>query len=167
MYLDRQRYTVFWPYTICRPNTKTKRSRTRVHACTRADFFFGMYRLETRFARINVGEVTGLGPAWLLQPVHCSTTVHWMDPNSALLRRSRTPAPPPALSVTRYKTREDEPHHRTAAAASATATATAQNSAQKRRTAYRHYCCTHTPPQHQQHAETRILWSPFQNKNID
>ena len=35
MYLDRQRYTVFWPYTICRPNTKTKRSRTRVHACTR------------------------------------------------------------------------------------------------------------------------------------
>ena len=33
MYLDRQRYTVFWPYTICRPNTKTKRSRTRGHAC--------------------------------------------------------------------------------------------------------------------------------------
>ena len=37
MYLDRQRYTVFWPYTICRPNTKTKRSRTRGHACR---FFF-------------------------------------------------------------------------------------------------------------------------------
>ena len=36
MYLDRQRYTVFWPYTICRPNTKTKISRTRVHACTQA-----------------------------------------------------------------------------------------------------------------------------------
>ena len=28
MYLDRQRYTVFWPYTICRPNTKTKINRT-------------------------------------------------------------------------------------------------------------------------------------------
>ena len=50
MYLDRQRYTVFWPYTICRPNTKTKRSRTRGHACR---LFFGMYQLETRFARIN------------------------------------------------------------------------------------------------------------------
>ena len=45
-------------------HTKTKRSRTRVHACTRhactrhactrADFFFGMYQLETRFARIIV-----------------------------------------------------------------------------------------------------------------
>ena len=36
MYLDRQRYTVFWPYVICRPNTKTKISRTRVPACTQA-----------------------------------------------------------------------------------------------------------------------------------
>ena len=56
MYLDRQRYTVFWPYTICRPNTKTKISRTRGHTThrhTRTDFFFGMYQLETRFARIN------------------------------------------------------------------------------------------------------------------
>ena len=55
MYLDRQRYTVFWPYTICRPNTKTKTSRTRGHTThrhTRTDFFFGMYKLETRFARI-------------------------------------------------------------------------------------------------------------------
>ena len=24
-----------------------------MHACTRADFFFGMYQLETRFARIK------------------------------------------------------------------------------------------------------------------
>ena len=24
-----------------------------MHACTRADFFFGMYQFETRFARIN------------------------------------------------------------------------------------------------------------------
>ena len=55
MYLDRQRYTVSWPYTICRPNTKTKISRTRGHTTrrhTRTDFFFGMYQLETRFARI-------------------------------------------------------------------------------------------------------------------
>ena len=43
-----------WPYTICRPNTKTKISRTRGHTTqrhTRTDFFFGMYQLETRFAR--------------------------------------------------------------------------------------------------------------------
>ena len=56
MYLDRQRYTVFWPYTICRPNTKTKTSRTRGHTThrhTRTDFFFRMYQLETRFARIK------------------------------------------------------------------------------------------------------------------
>ena len=43
------RYVRMW-YII--PHTKTKRSRTHVHACTRADFFFGMYQLETRFARI-------------------------------------------------------------------------------------------------------------------
>ena len=43
------RYVRIW-YII--PHTKTKRSRTHVHACTRADFFFGMYQLETRFARI-------------------------------------------------------------------------------------------------------------------
>ena len=56
MYLDKQRYTVFWPYTICRPNTKTKISRTRGHTThrhTRTDFFLGVYQLETRFARIN------------------------------------------------------------------------------------------------------------------
>ena len=47
MYLDSQRYTVFWPYTVCRPNTKNKISRTH----TRTDFFFGMYQLETPFAR--------------------------------------------------------------------------------------------------------------------
>ena len=49
------RYVRMW-YII--RQTKTKRSRTRVHACTRhactrADFFFGMYQLETRFARIK------------------------------------------------------------------------------------------------------------------
>ena len=49
------RYVRMW-YII--RHTKTKRSRTRVHACTRhactrADFFFGMYQLETRFARIK------------------------------------------------------------------------------------------------------------------
>ena len=38
MYLDRQRYTVFWPYTICRPNTNTKINRTSTH--TRSVFFF-------------------------------------------------------------------------------------------------------------------------------
>ena len=38
MYLDRQSYTVFWPYMICRPNTKTKISRTSTH--TRSVFFF-------------------------------------------------------------------------------------------------------------------------------
>ena len=42
------------------PHTKTKIiSRTHVHTCTRhtgtrADFFLGMYQLETRFARINI-----------------------------------------------------------------------------------------------------------------
>ena len=42
MYLDRQRYTVFWPYTICRPNTKTKISRTTTHTHPhrRSVFFF-------------------------------------------------------------------------------------------------------------------------------
>ena len=42
MYLDRQRYTVFWPYTICRPNTKTKISRTTTHTHIHTDgqFFF-------------------------------------------------------------------------------------------------------------------------------
>ena len=44
------RYVRMW-YII--PHTKTKISRTRVHACTRADFLFGMYQLETRFARIK------------------------------------------------------------------------------------------------------------------
>ena len=42
------------------PHTKTKISRSHVHTCTRthvhtgtrADFFFGMYQLETCFARI-------------------------------------------------------------------------------------------------------------------
>ena len=38
MYVDRQRYTVFWPYTVCRPNTKTKISRTSGHR--RSVFFF-------------------------------------------------------------------------------------------------------------------------------
>ena len=37
MYLDRQRYTVFWPYTVCRPHTKT--NITRTHAHTRRVFF--------------------------------------------------------------------------------------------------------------------------------
>ena len=50
VYVGRQRYTVIWPYTVCRRNTKTKISRTH----TRTDFFFGMYQLETRFARIIV-----------------------------------------------------------------------------------------------------------------
>ena len=48
MYLDRQRYTVFWPYTVCRPHTKTNIIRT--HAQT---FLFAMHQLETRFARIK------------------------------------------------------------------------------------------------------------------
>ena len=42
------------------PHTKTKISRTHVHACTRADFFFGMYQLETRFARINILGTDGI-----------------------------------------------------------------------------------------------------------
>ena len=32
MYLDKQRYTVFRPYTVCRPNTKTNISRTHTDA---------------------------------------------------------------------------------------------------------------------------------------
>ena len=38
MYLDRQRYTVIWPYTVCQRNTKTKISRTHTHA---DGFFWG------------------------------------------------------------------------------------------------------------------------------
>ena len=52
MHVGRQRYTVIWPYTVCRRNTKTKISRTH----TRTFFGGGMYpwwELETRFARIN------------------------------------------------------------------------------------------------------------------
>ena len=40
MYLDRQRYTVFWPYTVCRPNTKTKISRTSTQTHTQTVSFF-------------------------------------------------------------------------------------------------------------------------------
>ena len=44
MNLDRQRYTVFCPYTICRPNTKTKRlavhPHTHTHPHRRSVFFF-------------------------------------------------------------------------------------------------------------------------------
>ena len=36
----RQRYTVFWPYTICQPNTKTKINRTYRHLHKRSVFFF-------------------------------------------------------------------------------------------------------------------------------
>ena len=39
-YVFRQRYTVFWPYTICRPNTKTKISRTSGQTDRRSVFFF-------------------------------------------------------------------------------------------------------------------------------
>ena len=39
MYLDRQRYTVIWPYTVCRRNTKTKISRT--HTRTDGRICFG------------------------------------------------------------------------------------------------------------------------------
>ena len=44
------------------PHTKTK-IIAHVHTCTRhagthADFLFGMYKLETRFARINCGIFT-------------------------------------------------------------------------------------------------------------
>ena len=38
VYVGRQRYTVFWPYTVCRRNTKTKISRT--HTDTHTDGFF-------------------------------------------------------------------------------------------------------------------------------
>ena len=53
------RYVRMW-YII--RHTKTKiiarvHTCTR-HACTRADFFFGMYQLETRFARINIVNIT-------------------------------------------------------------------------------------------------------------
>ena len=52
MYVDRHGYTVFWPYTVCRPNTKTKISRTHTH------FFWGMYQLETRCARKTTIKTT-------------------------------------------------------------------------------------------------------------
>ena len=38
--LDRERYTVFWPYTICRPNTKTKRLAEHPHTHKLSVFFF-------------------------------------------------------------------------------------------------------------------------------
>ena len=37
-------------------HTKTKISRTRVHTGRRTDFFWGVYQLETRFARIMEDE---------------------------------------------------------------------------------------------------------------
>ena len=40
MYLDRQRYTVFCPYTICRPNTKIKINRTSGQTDRLSVFFF-------------------------------------------------------------------------------------------------------------------------------
>ena len=43
MYLDRQRYTVFWPYTICRPNTKTKRLAEHPHTHTQTVSFFFLH----------------------------------------------------------------------------------------------------------------------------
>ena len=43
MYLDRQRYTVFWPYTICRPNTKTKINRTSGQTHTQTVSFFFLH----------------------------------------------------------------------------------------------------------------------------
>ena len=39
VYVGRQRYTVIWPYTVCRRDTKTKISRTRTHTWT--DFLGG------------------------------------------------------------------------------------------------------------------------------
>ena len=39
-------YHFFLANTVCRPNTKTKINRRHTH------YFFGMYQLETRFARI-------------------------------------------------------------------------------------------------------------------
>ena len=40
LYLDRERYTVFWLYTICRPNTKTKRLAEHPHTRKLSVFFF-------------------------------------------------------------------------------------------------------------------------------
>ena len=40
MYLDRQRYTVFWSYTICRPNTKTNILTEHQDRHTHCQFFF-------------------------------------------------------------------------------------------------------------------------------
>ena len=63
------RYVRMW-YII--RHTKTKiiarvHTCTR-HACTRADFFFGMYQLETRFARNISTILTKLGRARSVRP---------------------------------------------------------------------------------------------------
>ena len=41
MYVDRHRYTVFRPYTVCQPNNKTKITRAHAHTRTRANVFWG------------------------------------------------------------------------------------------------------------------------------
>ena len=55
MYLDRQRYTVFWPYTICRPHTKTKISRTSGQTDRRSVFFFLHVAIRNSLRSNNTG----------------------------------------------------------------------------------------------------------------
>ena len=56
MYLDRQRYTVFWLYTICRPNNKTKINRTYRHPHRRSVFYFLHVAIRNSLRSYNIRE---------------------------------------------------------------------------------------------------------------
>ena len=79
MYLDSQRYTVFWPYTICRPNTKTKISRKTTHTHThphrRSVFFFLHVAIRNSLRSNNTTNLTKVLPCrvdrgWLRMNTH-------------------------------------------------------------------------------------------------
>ena len=61
MYVDRHRYTVFWPYTVCRPNTKTKISRTHTHG----QIFFWDVTIRNSLRSNNYVIIVGF---WSLLP---------------------------------------------------------------------------------------------------
>ena len=53
-YVFRQRYTVFWPYTICRPNTETKINRTSGQTDTQSVFFFSHIAIRNSLRSNNI-----------------------------------------------------------------------------------------------------------------
>ena len=89
MYLDRQRYTVFWPYTICRPNTKTKISRTTTHTHPhrRSVFFFLHVAIRNSLRSNKKSSLDQF--SYFLPGIWCP--VLSSSSTSTILRKSRTP----------------------------------------------------------------------------